>query len=88
VNRLQGHFDLAHNDVEEVVDIAQSNAMDFYQTDAYLEKVSLHLAAYQGAYHEDHLSHASVSLDKAKTLIQQMCYYRRKRQVGELEATL
>jgi tetratricopeptide (TPR) repeat protein len=88
VYRLQGHFDLAHNDVDEVVDIAQSSAMDFYQADAHLEKVSLHLAAYRRARHEDHLSHASVSLDRAKTLIQQMHYYRRNHQVGELEVAL
>jgi hypothetical protein len=88
VYRLQGHFDLAHSDVEEVMDIAQSSAMDFYQADAHLEQVSLHLAAYRGTHHEDHLSQAAVSLDRAKTLIQQMHYYRRNRQVGELEAAL
>jgi tetratricopeptide (TPR) repeat protein len=88
VYRLQGHFDRAHSDIDEVVDIAQCSAMDFYQADAHLEKVALHLAAYRATRHEDHLSHASVSLDRAKTLIQQMHYYRRNRQVGELEAAL
>ncbi len=88
VYRLQGHFDRAHDDVNEVVDIAQSGAMDFYQADAHLERASLHLAAYRGSRHEDHLCHASVSLDRARTLIQQMHYYRRSRQVRELEATL
>jgi tetratricopeptide (TPR) repeat protein len=88
VYRLQGHFDLAQSDVEEVMDIAQSSAMDFYQADAHLEQVALHLTAYRGTRHEDHVSHASVNLDRAKTLIQQMHYYRRNRQVGELEAAL
>jgi hypothetical protein len=88
VYRLQGHFDLAHNDVNVVVDIAQSSAMDFYQADAHLEKASLYLAADRGAHHEEHVCNASVSLDRARTLIQQMRYYRRNRQVRELEAML
>jgi tetratricopeptide (TPR) repeat protein len=86
--RLQDHFDLAHNDVDEALDIAQSSAMDFYQADAHLEKAHLHLASYRVSPHEDHFRNASVSTDKAKTLIYKMGYYRRKRQVLELEAAL
>ena len=46
--RWQGQIPLAHQDVEAVLDLAQSNAMDFYQADAYLEKTALHLAAGAG----------------------------------------
>jgi tetratricopeptide (TPR) repeat protein len=86
--RLHDHFDLAHNDINEALDIAQSSAMDFYQADAHLEKAALHLAAYRVSAHEDHFRHASVSTDRAKTLMHQMGYYRRQRQVLELEAAL
>jgi tetratricopeptide (TPR) repeat protein len=86
--RLQGHFDLAHHDVNDALDIAQSGAMDFYQADAHLEKASLHLAAYRASAQEDHFHNASSSLDQARALIQQMGYYRRQRQVMELEVML
>jgi tetratricopeptide (TPR) repeat protein len=83
--RLQGNLTRAQQAVDEVLDIAQGSAMDFYQADAYLEQACISLAAYQAARHVDHHRHAEVSLH---TLIDQMGYYRRRRQVVELEAML
>jgi hypothetical protein len=62
--------------------------MDFYQADAYLEKAYLYLAAYGVSLDADQRHHASVGLGKARALMNQMGYYRRRRQVGELETML
>jgi hypothetical protein len=86
--RWQGQVPRAHQDVEAVLDLAQSNAMDFYQADAYLEQAALHLAAAQVAPQGDHYRQAAGSLATAKALIDQMGYERRRRQVEELEARL
>jgi tetratricopeptide (TPR) repeat protein len=53
--RLQNQLDLAHHDLQEALDIAQSSAMVFYQVDAYLEQAILHLAASRLAPHQDHV---------------------------------
>src|SRR5262249_10111424 len=88
LSRLQGHFPEAYQDVDAVLNLAQSSAMDFYQADAYLEQAALHLEAAQAAPHEDHSCQAAGSLETAKVLIDKMGYYRRLRQVAELEARL
>jgi hypothetical protein len=86
--RLQNQLDLAHDDLQEALDIAQSSAMDFYQADAYLEQAALHLAMSRLAPHQDHVYQATASIQVAKQLIHRMGYYRRHRQVTELEAML
>ena len=86
--RLQHKLDLAYHDLQEALDIAQSSAMDFYQADAYLEQAALHLAASRHAPHQDHVRQATASLEEAKQLMHRMGYYRRHRQVTELEAML
>jgi hypothetical protein len=62
--------------------------MDFYRADAYLEQAALHLAVSRLAPHEDHVHQATASLEEAKQLMHRMGYYRRHRQVTELEAML
>jgi hypothetical protein len=86
--RLQNQFNLAHHDLQEALDIAQSSTMDFYQADAYLEQAVLHLAASRLAPHQDHIHQAAASLEEAKQLMHRMSYYRRHRQVTTLEAIL
>lgn len=86
--RLQGNIDRAHADVDEALDIAQSNAMDFYQAEGYLEKAFLFLASYRVAPHLDHSCKAAEYLAKAKACIHTMGYYRRTRKVLELETML
>src|SRR5262245_34726802 len=86
--RLQNKFDLAHHDLQEALDIAQSSTMDFYQADAYLEQAALHLAASRFAPRQDHIHQAAASLEAAKQLMHRMGYYRRHRQVTELDAML
>ena len=86
--RLQNKFDLAHHDLQEALDIAQSSAMDFYQADAYLEQAALHLAASRLALHQNHVHQAAASLEAAKQLMHRMSYYRRHRQVTALEVIL
>ena len=86
--RLQNQFALAHYDLQEALDITRSSAMDFYQADAYLEQAALHLAATRLALHQDHVYQAAASLEEAKQLMHRMGYYRRHRQVTELEAML
>ena len=86
--RLQNQLDLAHHGLQEALDIVQSSAMDFYQADAYLEQATLHLAASRLAPHQDRVHQAAASLEEAKQLIHRMGYYRRHRQVTELEAIL
>jgi tetratricopeptide (TPR) repeat protein len=86
--RLQNQLDLAHDDLQEALDIAQSSAMDFYQADAYLEQAALHLAMSRLAPHQDQVHQATTSIEEAKKLMHKMGYYRRHRQVTELEAML
>jgi transcriptional regulator with XRE-family HTH domain/tetratricopeptide (TPR) repeat protein len=86
--RLQGHLDLAHADVDEVLDIAQSTSMDFYRADAYLEKAALHLAASRGARQADHSCKARGYVTKAEELIDSMGYRRRSPWVAELKRLL
>jgi hypothetical protein len=86
--RIQNQLDLAHHDLQEALDIAQSSAMIFYQVDAYLEQATLYLAASRLAPHQDHVHQAAASLEEAKQLMHRMSYYRRHRQVTELEAML
>jgi hypothetical protein len=86
--RIQGYFAMAHADIDAALALARSSVMGIYQAEAHLEKAYLFLAAYNAGPHANQVHHAVASLETAKTLIFTMGYYRRSRQVEELEARL
>jgi tetratricopeptide (TPR) repeat protein len=86
--RLQGHFALAHGDVNEAVDIARNGPMEFYQADAYLEQAALYLASYRLSHRQDDVHQAARSLQEARSKIKTMDYHRRDHQVAALAAML
>jgi hypothetical protein len=88
LSRLQGQFMPAQQDIDAVLAIAHSSAMEVYQADAYLEQTALHLAISRAAPHLDHCRQAAASLGTARALIDKMHYDRRRPQVTEFETML
>lgn len=86
--RFLEYFQLAQQDIDDVLEATHSGSIDFYQADAYLEKAYLHLAMSRATPGEVELENAATSLDRAKTLINDMGYHRRDGQVAALEAML
>ncbi|HKR05060.1 MAG TPA: hypothetical protein VJY62_10520 [Bacteroidia bacterium] len=75
--RHYGEYQKALEDLDEVLEIAESGGMKLYLTDYYLEMGRLHLA-------QNQLGEAREHCTEAKKLIEETGYKRRERELEEL----
>ncbi len=78
LRRVTGSLDHARADLEEALSIATRGGMRLHEADCHLEYARLHLAC-------EEKEKAQQSLDKAKSMIEEMGYHRRDSEVAELE---
>ncbi len=88
LHRCRGAVELAHIDIDAVLDIALSSDMDFYRADACLERAHIYSHLYATTGQETERRHAVSYLNQAKALIRDMGYHRRDREVVELETRI
>lgn len=81
LRRYQKQFSEAHQRLKEVLDIANPNSMRLHIVDCHIEYVKLYLA-------EGKRKEAMEHFEEAKTMIQEMGYHRRDKELNELKARL
>jgi tetratricopeptide (TPR) repeat protein len=81
LHRLRGNLSMARSDLNAAQEIAERGSIKILLADCYLEACHLQLARFEPGG-------ATRDLDKAKTLVEEMGYDRRKKEIMELDEAI